>query len=382
MSAGNTKQHEGLKSKISKEDEEEAQHFGRVIAAFKYYKNYGYERVDRAEKNYEKLSETHREMLPEFLPHLEELRNCIKHNHEVIKVMIQHTADMFENREAYGTENGALPVTGFDMEKVKTTLKQFVRDWSVEGKSERDACYSPIISEIVKLYPPNEIEPSSVSVLVPGAGLGRLAFEIASRGYVSQGNEFSMFMLIASNFVLNRSPCEECFTIYPWLNNFNNLKCLKDQTREVKFPDINPSSLSADSAFSIVAGDFLEVYTSPACWDCVATCYFIDTAHNVIDYVETIFKILKPGGYWINLGPLLYHFENFPDQPSIELSYDTLKRIIKRIGFQMLKEETDLPSTYLQDQTSMMKYEYDCVFFVCQKPIETSTKGKDEDDVS
>lgn len=37
-------------------------------------------------------------------------------------------------------------------------------------------------------------------------------------------------------------------------------------------------------------------------WDCVATCFFIDTAHNVIEYIETIWKILKPGGVWINLG--------------------------------------------------------------------------------
>lgn len=38
------------------------------------------------------------------------------------------------------------------------------------------------------------------------------------------------------------------------------------------------------------------------CWDCVVTCFFIDTAHNVISYIENIAKILKPGGYWINFG--------------------------------------------------------------------------------
>jgi len=43
-----------------------------------------------------------------------------------------------------------------------------------------------------------------IQILVPGAGLGRLAFEIARRGYSCQGNEFSLFMLFASNFVLNR----------------------------------------------------------------------------------------------------------------------------------------------------------------------------------
>lgn len=43
-----------------------------------------------------------------------------------------------------------------------------------------------------------------MQILVPGAGLGRLAFEIAKRGYSCQGNEFSLFMLFASNFVLNK----------------------------------------------------------------------------------------------------------------------------------------------------------------------------------
>jgi carnosine N-methyltransferase len=37
-------------------------------------------------------------------------------------------------------------------------------------------------------------------------------------------------------------------------------------------------------------------------WDCVTTCFFIDTAHNIIEYVERLWKILKPGGAWINFG--------------------------------------------------------------------------------
>ena len=37
-----------------------------------------------------------------------------------------------------------------------------------------------------------------VWVLVPGAGLGRLAFDIACAGFNSQGNEFSYYMLIGA----------------------------------------------------------------------------------------------------------------------------------------------------------------------------------------
>ena len=31
-------------------------------------------------------------------------------------------------------------------------------------------------------------------------------------------------------------------------------------------------------------------------WDAVVTCFFIDTAHNIIEYIEIISRILKDGG--------------------------------------------------------------------------------------
>lgn len=37
----------------------------------------------------------------------------------------------------------------------------------------------------------------------------------------------------------------------------------------------------------------LQVYTTPNYWDCVATCFFIDCANNVAEFVETIYKWVK-----------------------------------------------------------------------------------------
>lgn len=37
-------------------------------------------------------------------------------------------------------------------------------------------------------------------------------------------------------------------------------------------------------------------------WDAVCTCFFIDTAKNIFDYLERIYAILKIGGVWINMG--------------------------------------------------------------------------------
>ena len=43
------------------------------------------------------------------------------------------------------------------MDKVRSTLKQFVRDWSAEGAKERRQCYLPVIKEIMDRFPVSEM---------------------------------------------------------------------------------------------------------------------------------------------------------------------------------------------------------------------------------
>ena len=72
--------------------------------------------------------------------------------------------------------------------------------------------------------------------------------------------------------------------------------------------------------------------------DCVVTSFFIDCAHNVVEFIELIHRILKPGGKWINFGPLLYHFAEIPRESSIEPSYDIVRSIIEKTGFEFKRE--------------------------------------------
>lgn len=37
-------------------------------------------------------------------------------------------------------------------------------------------------------------------------------------------------------------------------------------------------------------------------WDVVAASFFLDTAHNILQYLEVISRCLKPGGLLISLG--------------------------------------------------------------------------------
>jgi carnosine N-methyltransferase len=101
-------------------------------------------------------------------------------------------------------------------------------------------------------------------------------------------------------------------------------------------------------------------------WDCVVTCFFLDTAKNVIEYIEIIKNILKPGGIWINFGPLLYHYADMEGEHSIEISLEQIKKIILKFGFIIEKEEMK-ECFYTCNTKSMMKTLYNCVFFVASK---------------
>lgn len=66
-------------------------------------------------------------------------------------------------------------------DKVRSTLRCFVRDWSEEGAMERRQSYDPCLEALEKHWKGKQKE-KEVKVLVPGCGLGRLAMEIAARG--------------------------------------------------------------------------------------------------------------------------------------------------------------------------------------------------------
>ncbi|XP_011004471.1 PREDICTED: UPF0586 protein C9orf41 homolog isoform X2 [Populus euphratica] len=264
-----------------------------------------------------------------------------------------------------------LRVPMVDVDKVRCIIRNIVRDWAAEGQRERDQCYKPILEELNSLFP-DRSNKSPPTCLVPGAGLGRLALEISCLGFVSQGNEFSYYMMICSSFILNQTGTAGEWTIYPWIHSNCNSLSDSDQLRPVSIPDIHPASAGITEGFSMCGGDFVEVYSDPSqvgVWDAVVTCFFIDTAHNIVEYIEIISRILKDGGVWINLGPLLYHFADMygqEDEMSIELSLEDVKRVALNYGFEVEKEST-IETTYTSNPRAMMQNRYFAAFWTMRK---------------
>jgi len=77
----------------------------------------------------------------------------------------------------------------------------------------------------------------------------------------------------------------------------------------VRVIDTQPQSLFS---YLVSSNDFLVDV-----WNAVCTTFFLDTAHNIIDYIENIYRILQPGGYWLNFGKIISVASYFYLMPSL-----------------------------------------------------------------
>lgn len=268
-----------------------------------------------------------------------------------------------------------------DVNKAHSTIRQFYRDWSAEGRGERAVCYDPVIHALKEKFESRRAAGEEIRVLVPGAGLGRLVFDICRAGFAAEGNEISYHQLLASSWVLNHTAGPEQHALYPFALHFSNLHSRAQQLRQVRIPDVHPATamMEADEetpfgSMNMSAADFVVLYSSPSnqeVFDAVTTVFFIDTAPNLIRYIEAIRHCLKPNGVWINVGPLLWHFEDsasrrqseseaqgIGEPGSVELTEAEVFRLVERMGFYIEKQEEGGSSGYIQDGESMLQSIY------------------------
>ncbi len=105
---------------------------------------------------------------------LNRLRNAVEQNARLTAAIGALAA------EEFGLEdNTSSDVNHADLARVREALKHFVRDWSEEGKIEREKIFQPIL-QVLNQTTLSKRE--DIKVLVPGSGLGRLAWEISQLG--------------------------------------------------------------------------------------------------------------------------------------------------------------------------------------------------------
>mgnify|MGYP002385227029 CR=1 FL=1 len=279
--------------------------------------------------------------------------------------------------------------------KVRSTLAQLARDWGGEGGAERDTSYGPVMAALRAALPVTAANSNRQRVAVPGCGLGRLVWELARAGYAAQGCEFSYFMLFASHYILNCTDRVATAVIHPWIHDACNHMRGEDMLRGVAVPDVYPArdllEANPGADLSMAAGDFVAIYSTPAqagAWDAVATCFFLDTAPCVLEYIDVIWHMLRPGGVWVNNGPLLYHWASPAAAAdvseadalderylrSLELPYADVRYAMIARGFRV-SDETSARTTYAANKLSLQKTVFTTVIFTATKPADADGGG-------
>ena len=301
-----------------------------------------------------------------------QIRAGVNQNYQFLRLVIESMPRVFGSimyiPPVFAIDSGLKP-TQSEMEEVFTILREMRREWSAEGKSERDQCFLPLLERAEKLHPKDR---GNVRVLVPGQRLGRIVFEFAKKGFRCEGQDNSFLRFACSHFMLNSRIQQNQYTFHPFLHCSKNYLRDDDRTRSVTFPDENLQAvLSESSSCSTFLGDFIASYgTQKGEWHIIATCYFLHTVMDSIECIKVVFDCLIPGGYWLNFGSLMSNTDRNDKTCCLTPSYEDLLYIIRDIGFIILEQESNVNVMYSQNSLSMHNVDYKNVLLVCKKPTE------------
>ncbi|MCJ1387385.1 hypothetical protein MMC18_000228 [Xylographa bjoerkii] len=401
-------------------DEEERRVLFAALDSFRQYRRAAHHNVThRRRQNFYALPTTQWQLLaaPPFsiLSSFDRVDDAIDANADIASEILKASLEAFGLQSdppdpAMNWKGAAKPS---DIDKARSTIRQLYRDWSAEGADERSKSFEPVLSNLANLFPKED--KGTTKVLVPGSGLGRLAFEVYKLGYEVEGNELSYHQLMTSNWILNNVVADQQFDLYPFALTFSNHTSRENQLKCVKIPDVHPSTeldvsnstmpTHATGRMSMTAADFVVLYGDEKYhknFDAVVTVFFVDTAPNVLRYIEVIHNCLKDGGYWINLGPLLWHFEESRGPPaergnsrqnpaeekalattraakerqakvgieepgSIELTNEEVLLLVERMGFNIQSHHLQEGTGYIQDPESMLRNLYSVSHWVARK---------------
>ena len=370
-----------------------------------YRRNSHYNVTHRKRQNFYALPSSHWQLLADppfnYLQTLERVDEAIDNNAIIAEAILRCGLRDFglSSEPEKGTSlewHGKS--TGGDVSKAHSTIRQLYRDWSLEGKREREIAFEAVFKDLDN-FAVNIPGRSQIRILVPGAGLGRLVFDLCLRGYSAEGNEISYHQLLTSSWVLNNVEAGQRFALYPFVTQFTNNRSRTHQLHKVEIPDVHPGAAISQAIqnghrvgeMNMTASDFLVLYNNPSysnSFDVVTTVFFIDTAPNLIRYIETIRNCLCTGGIWVNIGPLLWHFddrapanltedhthgsqkdlEGIAEPGSFEPTDEEVLLLIQRYGFRVEKHEMlEQRIGYIQDPESMLQNLYQASHWVVTK---------------
>ena len=274
--------------------------------------------------------------------------NTNNNNNSTVSNRQQTSSTKFRmpNQHAYQNSSSSSSNDTHSYDSATQIWAHLVRDWTNEGKAIRHALYDWCAKQM-KVYCCCKNKKNS-TVLVPGSGMGRLAYDLSQLGHNVEANELSPSMAAAAKSVLSGYTNG---SFHPYLlDGMANEVDSARRFKSVGFPDVNIRAPSKGS-LSYTVGDFAgsDYYRNNRAndFDVIVTCFLIDTATNIYDYIQVIQNLLRPHGVWINVGPVQWH-HNALLRPSV----DELKDILEACGWKLKVWSIDTKPISYRDQNS------------------------------
>lgn len=377
--------------------------------AVEAYGEYEFSRLDRKLAMFRALPDEDRDLLPEFEQRIRGMAECVDVNARLLAKMAEcadgiapadrgslgdsaTTSTQNENSKPDGptssdgatkensdalseTDNPDLNSSGVDRKVelsrgIRRGFTMLATDWSATGADERRRIYSPMVAAVDNAYEEarravRSLRREEFRVVVPGAGAGRLAWELAHKGFSVEGCEESFVALLVGNYVMNSVDVNEGVRFYPYIHEHSNVRSKASVSRGVSVPDVNPKDIPSAADFSMRAGRFVEAYEGQDnTWDAVASFLAFDVGEASVEYVRRVAQILKPGGVWIVVGPTPCVDGARGD--GVHVSGEEFVDMIRKCGFRLVKHET-MKSLYSADSNSLRTVHVNCPFVVAIK---------------
>ena len=183
-------------------------------------------------------------------------------------------------------------------------------------------------------------------------------------------------MTLALRFLLSSTTTSRLdeHVLRPYCHWFSHQRNNENLFRPITFPDAIPRNRQN---FHLLEGDFLQLRppspsttTGDSGYDYIVTLFFIDTSLDVLSTIQHIHHLLRPGGKWINLGPLLW---TGGSEAKVELCLAEVLQAVELLGF-VLQTDVGQPTSprtveceYTSDRTAMMRWTYKAEFWVATK---------------
>eukprot|EP00930_Biecheleria_cincta_P086317 TRINITY_DN75629_c0_g1_i1.p1 TRINITY_DN75629_c0_g1~~TRINITY_DN75629_c0_g1_i1.p1 ORF type:complete len:490 (-),score=111.87 TRINITY_DN75629_c0_g1_i1:24-1451(-) len=259
-------------------------------------------------------------------------------------------------------------------ESLQQVIDCMVRDWTDTAKGVRDVVLVPVLDRLRKTMgrvgQGGKALPGK-KVWVPGCGMCRLAADIIKsfNCTVVASDESAAMMAALASLLWRQAPC----SVYPAAQSFSaGMKGMESRKlrQDCKFAQI--PGLAADTwppprfKLELEHSRIEDVSDKAEAFDAVVTLFVLECVADLPTTVSAVSSTLKPGGCWVNCGPI-----SAPHSPEQRwFMFEDFHAMVEANGLEVLEDSRLHSVEYLpRSATPGTRKVYEVQLPVARKPM-------------